>query len=167
MRSPPLAHVHRTDEFPIKSVQRELEDIVFNEVDAIWVHHPHTDALIITVRVANSNIHKMLVDNGSAVDIIYLNTYKRMSLTESELSPMTSPLYGFIGDHVIPKGIIKLVVTMGEHTRVLMVMTVFLIVDCLSAFNGIIGRPLLKAIKVITSIYHLTIKFPTAEELDK
>ena len=97
------------------------------------------------------------------MDIIYLNTYKRMSLTESELSPMTSPLYGFIGDHVIPKGIIKLVVTMGEHTRVLMVMTVFLIVDCLSAFNGIIGRPLLKAIKVITSIYHLTIKFPTAE----
>ena len=58
----------------------------------------------------------MLVDNGSAVDIIYLNAYKKMRLTERKLSPTTSPLYGFTGDHVIPKGIIKFVVTMGEHS---------------------------------------------------
>ena len=70
------------------------------------MHHPHVDALVITTRVANSNVHRMLVDNRSVVDIIYLDAYKRMGLTESELSPMSSPLYGFIGDHVIPKGTI-------------------------------------------------------------
>ena len=42
-------------------------------------------------------------------------------------------------------------------------MTEFLVVDCPSAFNGVIGRPLLKALKVVTSIYNLTMKFPTAE----
>ena len=36
-------------------------------------------------------------------------------------------------------------------------------VDVPSAINGIIGRPFLKALKAATSIYHLTMKFPTAE----
>ena len=32
-------------------------------------------------------------------------------------------------------------------------------------FNGVTGIPLLKVLKVVTSIYHLTMKFPTAEEI--
>ena len=119
--------------------------------------------MVITGRVANSNVHRMLVDNGSTVDIIYLDAYKRMGLSESKLSPMTSPLYGFTGDHVISKGTIKLTVKMGDHLRVSIVMTKFLVVDCPSSFNGVIGRPLLKALKVVTSIYHLTMKFPDIE----
>ena len=65
--------------------------------------------------MVDNNVHRMLVDDGSAMDITHLNAYKSIGLTESELSPSTSPLYGFIGDHVIPKETIKLVVTMGEH----------------------------------------------------
>ena len=64
---------------------------------------------------------------------------------------------------MIPKGTIKLAVTVGEYPRVSMVMTEFLIVDCPSAFNGVIGRPLLKALKAVTLIYHLTMNFPTVE----
>ena len=39
----------------------------------------------------------------------------------------------------------------------------FLIVDCPSTINGMIGRSILKALKAVTSIYHLTVKFPTSE----
>ena len=113
--------------------------------------------------MANSNVHRMLVDNGSTLDIIYLDAYKRMILTESKLSPMTLPLYGFVGDHVIPKGMIKLVVTMGENSRVSIMMIEFLVIDCSSAFNGVIRRLLLKALKAVTFIYHLMMKFATAE----
>ena len=123
----------------------------------------HTDALVITPRMANSNVHKILIDNGSAVDIICLDVYMGMGIIESELSPTTSPFYGFTRDHVIPKGTIKLAMTVGEHPRVSMVMTKFLIVDCSSAFNGVIGRPLLKALKVVTSIYQFSMKFPIAK----
>ena len=42
-------------------------------------------------------------------------------------------------------------------------MTEFLVMDCLLAFNGVIRRPLLKVLKAVSSIYHLTIKFPTVE----
>ena len=39
--------------------------------------------------------------------------------------------------------------------------TEFLAIDCLSTFNGVIERLLLKALRAVTSIYYLTIKFPT------
>ena len=127
------------------------------------MHHPHTDALVIIAKVANSNVHRLLVDDGSTIDIIYLEEYKRMGLIESELCPSTSPLYGFKGDHVIPRGTVKLAVIGGEHPRVLTVVTEFLVVNCPLAVNGIIGIPLLKALNVVTSIYHLTMKFLTTE----
>ena len=89
---------------------------------------------------------------GSVVDIIYLDAYKRMGLTESELRRTTSLLYGFTKDHVIPKGIVKLAVTVGEHPRASTVVTMFIVVDCPSTINGIIGRLILKSLKVVTSI---------------
>ena len=42
------------------------------------------------------------------------------------------------------------------------VMIEFLMVKCPSAFNGVLGKPLLKALKEVTSIHCQTIKFPTA-----
>ena len=131
------------------------------------MHHPRTDAFVIIARVVNNNVHRLLVDDGSAIDIIYLDAYKRMGLIESELNPATSLLYEFTGYHVIPRGTVKLAVTVGEHPRVWTVVTEFLIVDCPLGINRIIERPLLKALKAVTSIYHLTMKFPTIEEQDK
>ena len=37
----------------------------------------------------------------------------------------------------------------------------FLVVDCLSSYNAIIGRPILNSWKAVTSTYHLLVKFPT------
>ena len=37
----------------------------------------------------------------------------------------------------------------------------FLVVDCLSPYNAIIGRPTLNSWKAVTSTYHLSVKFPT------
>ena len=47
------------------------KDIVITETDASWVHHPHEDALVTTTKIANSLIHRVLVDSGSAVNILY------------------------------------------------------------------------------------------------
>ena len=37
----------------------------------------------------------------------------------------------------------------------------FLVVDCSSSYNAIIGRPTLNSWKAVTSTYHLLVKFPT------
>ena len=107
--------MHKVNPCIINITQRELEDIVFIEADAKWVHHPYNDALVIMIKITNSNVHRMLVDNGSAVNIFYWDACKRMGLKESDLISTTSFLYGFTWDHVIPKGAIKLAMTVGEH----------------------------------------------------
>ena len=80
-----------------------------------------------------------------------------------DLDPNNSPLNGFTRDHIIPKGLAKLTITVGELARTSTILTNFLVVDAPSAINGIIGRPLLKALKVTISNYHLTMKFLMAE----
>ena len=68
---------------------------------------------------------------------------------------------------MIPKGTIKLVVTLGEPPQIVIVLIDFLAIKYPLAFNGVLGRPLLKALKVVTSIYYLTMKFPTAKGIGK
>ena len=41
----------------------------------------------------------------------------------------------------------------------------FLVVDCPLAFNAVLGRPTLKELRAITSIYHLLMKFPTPNRI--
>ena len=49
----------------------------------------------------------------------------------------------------------------GEYPRESCVMADFLVINQPSAFNTVLSRPSLKALKAITSIYHLLMKFPT------
>ena len=46
--------------------------IIFSEDDARGVHHPHCDALVVTLLVANKRLHRILIDNGSSADILFL-----------------------------------------------------------------------------------------------
>ena len=53
-RNPVQALVHKADKHPTRNTEQGPKDIVFTEANAKWVHHPHTNALVITVRMANS-----------------------------------------------------------------------------------------------------------------
>ena len=45
--------------------------IMFTDEDAERVHHPYDDAIIITLLIADYTTRRVLVDNGSSVDILY------------------------------------------------------------------------------------------------
>ena len=62
---------------------------------------------------------------------------------------------------MIPLGSIQLVLTLGDPPCQATTAVKFLIVDALSAYNMLLGRPSLNAIKAIPSAYHMMIKFPT------
>ena len=115
-----------------------MDDNTFSERDAHHVHHPHCDALVIKAMIANNNVHMMLVDIGSSVDILYFQAFKRMGLEVSNLKPTPNPVYDFTGDSVIPLGVISLPMTLGEYPRQSCVMADFLVIDQPSAFNVIL-----------------------------
>ena len=111
--------------------------------------------------IANNNVHRILVNNGSSVDILYLQAFERMGLKVNDLKPSPNPVYGFTGDSVIPLRVISLLMTLGEYLRQSCVMADFLVIDQASAFNAVLGRPFLRELRAVTSIHHLLMKFLT------
>ena len=73
---------------------------------------------------------------------------------------MNSPLVGFGGMKVQPVGTISLPVVMGAYPQQITKSVDFLVVDCSSSYNAIIGMPTLNSWKAVTSTYHLLVKFP-------
>ena len=65
-----VQNVQLTGSVP-KLARRESPIIGFSEEDARRLHHPHNDPLVVSVRVGDYNVHRVLVDNGSSADILY------------------------------------------------------------------------------------------------
>ena len=74
---------------------------------------------------------------------------------------MNSPLVGFGGMKVQPVSSISLSVVVGAYPRQITKDVNFLVVDCSSSYNAIIGMPTLNSWKAVTSTYHLSVKFLT------
>ena len=144
-----------------KIAQREGPIIGFSEEDARRLHHPHDDALVVSLRVEDYNMHRVLVDNGSSVDILYYPAFQQMRIDRERLIPTNAPFVGFGGSRVFPLGVVTLSIIVGDYPQQITKDVTFLVVDCSSAYNAILGRPTLNLWKAVTSTYHLMIKFPT------
>ena len=96
-------------------VQRGSPIVGFSEEDARHLHHPHDDALFVSIRIEDYNMHRVLIDNGSSVDILYYPTFQQMEISRERLVPTNAPLVGFGGTSVLPLGAVTLSVMVGDY----------------------------------------------------
>ena len=54
-----------------KIARRESPIIRFSEEDARRLHHPHDDAMVVSIWIEDYTMHRVLVNNGSSADILY------------------------------------------------------------------------------------------------
>ncbi|KAL5550050.1 hypothetical protein UlMin_000226 [Ulmus minor] len=164
------ARQSRTDPFPHqvnltghkeKIPCLSVDPIIFTESEARGLWHPHTDAIVVTLRIAGRKVFRILVDNGSSADILFKSTFNRMNLIGVKIEPIASSLSGFTGDSISSEGILNLPVELGSSPCQHIQAVDFVLVDCPSPYNAIIGRPTLNKIRAVTSTYHLLVKFPT------
>ena len=166
------AHLHSIRSAEIGEIQavsklpRLDTSITFSDSDLEGCQHPHDDPLVVRAVVANKIVHRVLVDNGSSADIIFTSAFNKMSIGRERLEPVNTHLRGFSGEKVLPLGSIQLVLTLGEPPCQETTTARFLIVDAPSAYNMLLGRPSLNAIKAIPSAYHMMIKFPTVSGVE-
>ena len=156
IRSTEIGEIQVVSKFP-----RLDKSITFSNSDLEGCQHPHDDPLVIRAIVANKIAHWVLVDNGSSADIIFALAFDKMGIGRERLEPVNTHLRGFFWEMVLPLGSIQLVLTLGEPPCQATTTARFLIVDAPSAYNMLLGRPSLNAIKSIPSAYHMMIKFPT------
>ena len=127
---------------PFKQRQTD-QDMSFNEANARGVKQPYNDPLVIMLNIEGFNTKRILVDNGSSADIIYLPAFQQLKLDPKRLRPFESPFVSFSGDRVYPRGIVTLIVIVGTQSRQLTRQLDFLVVDYPSSYNVIIRRPTL------------------------
>jgi hypothetical protein len=152
---------------PHKSHRRESMVVGFSDEDYAGVSLPHTDAIVVTLQVANHRIHRMLVDNGSSADILYWSAFQHMEISLEKVIPATCPLVGFAGEQVQPVGSIELPVMAGDYPTTKTIMVKFLLINRPSAYDAILGRTALNNLNAITSTPHLKIKFPTERGVEE
>ncbi|XP_050248600.1 uncharacterized protein LOC126695838 [Quercus robur] len=80
----------------------------FSDEDKVGTIQPHDDALVVTLRIGGYDVKRVLVDQGSAVQVMYLDLYKGLKLRPEDLTAYDSPLVSFEGKTVTPEGQIRL-----------------------------------------------------------
>ena len=85
----------------------------FLDADKQGTIQPHDDALVVTLRIGGYNVKRVMIDQGSAVEIMNPDLYKGLGLKFKNLTTYNSPLVSFEGKMVVPKGQIRLPVQAG------------------------------------------------------
>ena len=94
------------------------------------LHEPNT-ALVITLQIGGYDVKRVMVDQGSAAEIMYPDLYKGLNLKAEDLTPYSSSLVSFEGKVIILKGQIRLPVQTGSE----MVEVDFIVVDAYSPYT--------------------------------
>ena len=134
-----------------KKAQRNSHPILsFSKEDKVGTTQPHDDALLITLRIGGYDVKRVMVDGGSAVEIMYPDLYKGLKLKSEDLLPYSSILMSFDGKLVTPKGMIRLPIQTGPE----IVEVNFIVVDTYSPYTAIVGRPWLHTLGAVASSLH-------------
>nr|GEW60182.1 reverse transcriptase domain-containing protein [Tanacetum cinerariifolium] len=117
--------------------------------------------LVIEAEMGGHMIHRMYIDGGSSMEILYERCFNRLRPEiKSQMVPATTSLTGFSGETIWPLGQLRLPVIIGDATHSTKAWMNFMVVKSLSPYNGIIRRPGLKAIQAVPSTVHGMLKFP-------
>ena len=124
--------------------------------DKIGAIQPHDDALVITLRIGGYDVKRLMVDQGSAAEIMYPDLYNGLNLKVEDLTLYSSPLVSFEGKIIIPKGQVKLSV----QTSLEVVEVDFIVMDAYSPYTAIVVRPWLHTLGAVSSTLHQKVKYP-------
>uniref|UniRef100_A0A2N9HH77 Uncharacterized protein n=1 Tax=Fagus sylvatica TaxID=28930 RepID=A0A2N9HH77_FAGSY len=131
--------------------------IFFSDEDLRDVQTPHDDPLVIKLRIGDSDVKRVLIDQGSCSEIMYPDLFHGLGLKQSDLQPYDAPLFGFSGESIRPMGRI----TLNVHTGPISLETEFVVIDVPSPYTAIMGRRWLHRLKAVPSSFHQKLRFPT------
>lgn len=137
------------------------ESINFIEKDAVGIQSTHVDATIVSLSINNQNMHHVLVDGGSAINILHYSTFSLMNLSMERVDRYGFLIQGFSSELVSLEGTITLIIKAGTRPLHTIAEMSFLMVKLLIIYNAILGCPGLCSLDAVLFPNYLTMKFPT------
>ncbi|KAJ7982768.1 Gag-pol polyprotein [Quillaja saponaria] len=148
---------------PKKSKEEHPSEVItFFDEDLRGIESSHKNALIVLTKIANYQVQRVLIDKRSSTDIMYSKCFNQMGISRQTLKPFKGSLVGFNGEAVEVEGSVELPVTLKDGNLKKTVMLQFCLVKLPSAYNVILGRPFLNAVRAIPSSWHVCLKFLTS-----
>ncbi|XP_034212769.1 uncharacterized protein LOC117625293 [Prunus dulcis] len=132
--------------------------IGFQTKDLIGLDLQRNDALVISIQMAQAMIDRIHADEGSAANILQLAVIQQMGL-EAKINKSAKSLTGFNGATTVTVGMIDLDV----YSPPVISSQTFMVIDKVSPYNGILGKPWIGKINAITSATHQKISYPVPE----
>jgi len=90
-----------------------MPPITFTNADFKGVDLCQDDPMVITVQIKNFSVIKTLIDQRSSIDVLYLGTFKKLCIPESEIQPYDDQVVGFSGERVDTERYIDLYIKFG------------------------------------------------------
>ncbi|XP_066392836.1 uncharacterized protein [Miscanthus floridulus] len=102
---------------------------------------------------------KVLMDEGSGLNIMYTKTLDGMGIDRSHIQPTRAPFHDIVlGKQAIPIGQIGLLVTFGNPSNYRMKTLTFEVVRFPSVYHAILGRPCYVKFMVVPNYTYLKLK---------
>lgn len=117
----------------------------FSPQDLKLIQSPHDDALVISIKIGNCFVRRILIDNGSSIHILCDTTVEKMRMEQDKIKPFEQPLIGFSGLVTYSEGVITLPVIAKLYS----LLTEFLVMKVTSPYNAILGRQRIHKMKAV------------------
>ena len=118
----------------VKKMKSRWEPIAYDDKDLEGTIQLYNDALVITARISGFLVKRVMADQGSGADVMYLDLFKGLGLKDQDLTKYDTPLVSFDRRVVIPQGQISLLVSMEGKE----VMVTFIVDNLFSLYTGIL-----------------------------
>ncbi|GKV35987.1 hypothetical protein SLEP1_g44174 [Rubroshorea leprosula] len=144
-----IKHPNRAQKWKFDNADWKNQPITFTSADFDTVVIPHNDPLVTSVMINNCEVQRVLVDTGSAPDIMYFHCFESLGLDPTLLQRYDGPIYGFNNQPVPVEGVLTMNVAFGSGQSYVTPSVRFLVVKMTSSFNVVIGRPTLTKIRAV------------------
>jgi len=94
---------------------------------------------------------------------MFLVTFNNLQLSPDQLRPYDGYLFGFAENQVEVRGHVKLRKIFSDDISFCMISIRYLVVNAVSAYNLLLGRPSLNRLGMVASTRHMLMKLPSLE----
>jgi hypothetical protein len=117
--------------------------------------------LVVAPLFKSRRIHRVLMDGGSGMNVLYASTLEEMGMPRSALRPSTATFHGVIPRiEALPLGQIDLPITFGDVRNIRTETLTLEVVGFSGPYHAILGRPTYAKFMVVPNYTYLKLKIP-------